>query len=322
MYTDFVEEQVSINGEVNIKGTLAIPHIENKKLPAILIVNGSNSVDRNGNIKIPKIKVNIYKELAHLGARLGFVTLRYDKRGVGESGGDKYSKGVTELVDDIISNIKFLKNHPKVDKDKIILLGHSEGCILSTIASAMIPVKGLILVAGAGVCLKSLIKYVDIKMLEEAKKKRGLKGRILRLFINEDSMKKQLDCLNKEIDNCNNNAIRFRFKRMSGKWFKEHYKYRDEDILRILENSNCNILAITGTKDVQADPNHLKGIEKLNKDNIKCVAIENMDHMLKECTDKKTVLGLINQYQEESCKSLHSKFKAILEEWLNTFFHH
>ena len=319
MYTDFVEEQVSINGEVTIKGTLATPHIENKKLAAILIVNGSNSVDRNGNIKIPKIKVNIYKELAHLGARLGFVTLRYDKRGVGESGGDKYSKGLTELVDDIINNIKFLQNHPKIDKDKIILLAHSEGCILSTIASTMIPVAGLILVAGAGASLKGFIKYVDAKILEEVKKKKGLKGSILRICINENRIKEQFECLDNKINNCNENTIRFRFKRMSGKWFKEHFKYNDEDILKALQNSNCDILAITGTKDVQADPGRLKIIEKLEKSNIKCVVIENMDHMLKECPAKKTVLGLINQYQEEACKSLHPKFKAVLEEWLIRF---
>lgn len=319
MYTDFVEEQVSINGEVVIKGTLAIPHIENKKLAAILIVNGSNSVDRNGNMKIPKIKVNIYKELAHLGARLGFVTLRYDKRGVGESEGDKYSKGVTELVDDIINNIKFLQNHPKVDKDKIILLAHSEGCILSTIASTMIPVAGLILVAGAGASLKGFIKYVDAKILEEIKKKKGLKGSILRFCINENRIKKQFQCLDNKISNCNENTIRFRFKKMPGKWFKEHFKYNDEDILKALQNSNCDILAITGTKDVQADPGRLKIIEKLERSNIKCSVIENMDHMLKECTNKKTVLGLINQYQEEGCESIHPKFKAVLEEWLIKF---
>lgn len=319
MYTDFVEEQVSINGEVVIKGTLAIPHIENKKLAAILIVNGSNSVDRNGNIKILKIKVNIYKELAHFAARLGFVTLRYDKRGVGESEGDKYSKGVTELVDDIINNIKFLQNHPKVDKDKIILLAHSEGCILSTIVSTVIPVAGLILVAGAGVSLEGLIKYFDAKILDEVKKKKGLKGTILRLCINENSVKKQFECLNNKINNCNEDTIRFRFKRMSGKWFKEHFKYNDEKILKILENSNCDILAITGTKDVQADPGRLKIIEKLERSNIKCSVIENMDHMLKECTNKKTVLGLISQYQEEGCESIHPKFKAVLEEWLIKF---
>ena len=320
MYTDFVEEQVSINGEVVIKGTLSIPHIENKKLPAIIIVNGSNTVDRNGNMKTPKLKVNIYKELAHLCARLGFVALRYDKRGVGESEGNKYDKGVNDLVGDIINNINFLKDHPKVDKDKIILLGHSEGCILSTIANTITPVAGLILVAGAGASLKGLIEYLDNNIINEVKKIKGIKGRILRFFICEKNIKKQLDSLNKKIDNCEKGTLRFRFKRIPKDWFKEHFKYSDDDILNALENCKCNILAITGSKDVQANPEHLKRLEKLEKGNIKCVVIDNMDHMLKECREERTILRVIKQYKKEQKYSIHPKFKPILEEWLNEFF--
>jgi len=44
-----------------------------------------------------------------------------------------------------------------------------------------------------------------------------------------------------------------------------------------------------------------------------------MDHMLKECSGEKTILGLIRQYKDEECYSIHSKFKATLEEWLLQF---
>lgn len=46
---------------------------------------------------------------------------------VGESQGNPLTTGMSDLVNDIVSNIKFLQDHPRVDKDKIILIGHSEG---------------------------------------------------------------------------------------------------------------------------------------------------------------------------------------------------
>lgn len=159
MSKNYVEDQVTINGEVQLKGTLALPESPEEKLPAVLIVNGSGGANRDGDIPKPSIKAGIYKDLAHFVTELGFISLRYDKRGIGESQGNIKTVGMKDLVDDIVSNVKFLKNHPKVDSNRIILIGHSEGCILSTIANSIEPVEGLLLIAGAGTNLREPILY-------------------------------------------------------------------------------------------------------------------------------------------------------------------
>lgn len=319
MSIDFIEEQVTINGDVVLKGTMAIPNIEVNKLPAILIINGSGSADRDGNMKKPLMNANIYKSLAHFVTSLGFITLRYDKRAVGESGGDPLTSGMMDLVNDINSNIKFLQSHHRVVKDKIILIGHSEGCILATIASSMNEIGGLVLLAGAGTNIWEPMKYQNAQILEEIKTMKGLKGFLLRLALKENKLKKQQQDLFDTMINSKGDTVRYKGKKMPAKWFREHFKYSSEEVLTLLSNSKCPVIAITGDKDVQANSEDLKRLEKLDKDNIKCVVIENMDHMLKEFTGEKTVLNLMKQYKEEILKPMHPELSKVLEQWLESF---
>jgi pimeloyl-ACP methyl ester carboxylesterase len=316
MRISFREEQVTINSDVILKGTMAIPEVEAEKLPAVLIVNGSGGADRDGNIKKPVINGDIYKKLAYLVTELGFITLRYDKRAVGESQGDAVKSGMNDLINDIVSNIKFLQNHPKVDKDKIIVIGHSEGCILSTIANTINPVGGLVLIAGAGTNIWGPMKYQNHQIIEEIKHAKGLKGMLLRLVLKEKTLEKQQQDLFDKMVNSTGDTVRIKGKKVPARWFREHFKYSSEEILKALGNASCPILAITGDKDVQANVEDLKKVGKLGKDNIKCVIIENMDHMIKEFSGEKTVLGVMKQYKAEMSKPVHPQFKAVLEDWL------
>lgn len=319
MNKNFVEESVVINSDVILKGTIAIPESDSEKLPAVLLVNGSGGADRDGNMKKPEVKSNIYKELAHFITSLGFITLRYDKRAVGESEGDPYTSGMMDLVSDITNNVKFLQNHERVDSSKIILIGHSEGCILSTIASTITPVAGIVLIAGAGTNLREPLLYQNAQVAEEIKTLKGLKGFILRLAVSEKKLQKQQDDLYNIMVNSTEDIVRFKGKKMPAKWFREHFKYTSDDILKILSNATCEILAVTGDKDAQANSNDLKSVQELGKENIKTVVIKNMDHMLKEFTGEKTVLNIMKQYKEEASKPMHFELKAILEQWLSKF---
>lgn len=319
MNKSFIEEQITINGGVILKGTLAIPESDAEKLPAVLIVNGSGGADRDGNMTKPPMKANIYKELAHFIAGLGFITLRYDKRAVGESQGDPIRSGMTDLVKDINSNVEFLKNHPRVDRNKIILVGHSEGCILSTIANSINPVSGLVLIAGAGTNLREPMKYQNAQIVEDVKKAKGLKGFILRLAVTEEKIKKQQEDLYNIMVNSTGDTVKYKLRKTPARWFREHFQYTNEDILGMLKDANCPILAVTGDKDVQANYEDLKEIEKLGKENIECAVIKNMDHMMKEFSGEKTVLDLMKQYKKELGQPMHSELKTLLQDWLGQF---
>jgi pimeloyl-ACP methyl ester carboxylesterase len=271
-------------------------------------------------MKKPAMKGNIYKDLAHFAAELGFITLRYDKRAVGESGGNPLTTGMNDLVNDITCNINFLKNHPRVDADKVIIIGHSEGCILSTIASTKVQVGGLVLIAGAGTNIWGPMKYQNGQIVEEVKSMKGLKGALLRLAVKEEKLVKQQEDLYNKMINSTGDTVRIKGRKVPAKWFREHFKHSGEEILDILNDTQFPVLAVTGDKDVQANPENLKTIENLGKTNISCKVIENMDHMMKHYTGEKTILGLMKQYKKELSQLMHPQLKIILERWLKELF--
>src|SRR5690606_33218576 len=117
--------EVTIPATYNLAGTLTLPNVRDKKLPAVLMIAGSGKGDRDGNIK--KLKMNLYKDLADFLTEKGFITLRYDKRGTYGSEGNFLEAGLTDLIDDAVDCVNFLKNNPAVAANRVIILGHSEG---------------------------------------------------------------------------------------------------------------------------------------------------------------------------------------------------
>jgi len=63
--------------------------------------------------------------------RLGLITLRYDKRGVGESEGDFNTAATGDFAADLAHAVGFLRTLPGIDPARIGLLGHSEGSHIS-----------------------------------------------------------------------------------------------------------------------------------------------------------------------------------------------
>jgi uncharacterized protein len=315
----FMEEQILIHEDKALRGTLTVPDMDIDHLPAVLIINGSGSADRDGNIQKPHIEANTYKDLAHFISALGFITLRYDKRGTGESEGNPLRTGMQDLVRDVICNIGYLKNHSRIDPGRIILLGHSEGCILATIAHTTSPVAGLILLGGAGTNLREPIAYQNARTAEEIKKLSGLKGFIFRRIMNKNKIEKQQEDLYTKVMASTGDKMRFKFQKLPAKWLREHFQYGREDILNILKGFEVPVLAITGDKDVQVDPGDIMRLTSLDKENIQGTVIKNMDHMLKEFKGEKTVLNLLKQYKKEASQPTHPMLEEALAGWLQQF---
>ena len=77
----------------------------------------------------------MYKKLAHTFTECGYVSARYDKRRTHGSGGSFNSAGLSNLTNDAISVIRYLKSLPYVDEDRILVCGHSEGTMIATLVT-------------------------------------------------------------------------------------------------------------------------------------------------------------------------------------------
>lgn len=162
---------------LEIGGTLGLPDsISRQKRPAILFLHGSGPLDRDlqipGSITADGKPSFIFKTLAHEISENGFITFRYDKRGVTKNENSPasidnkiYATGnVKQLVKDALSAIEFLKAHPNVDSRRIILLGLSEGTILAPMIAKQAPeTVGLILMSAAGQNLKDLLYFQQVQ---------------------------------------------------------------------------------------------------------------------------------------------------------------
>ncbi|WP_100403547.1 alpha/beta hydrolase [Bacillus sp. FJAT-42315] len=305
--------EVIVQGEYLLSATVTIPENEHEKHPAVVIVSGTGSADRDGNMK--GFQMNIYKELAQFLSSLGFVTIRYDKRGVAKSKGDAYKTGMLDLVNDVISQVEFLKTLSYVDLDRIVLLGHSEGCILTTIAHSKSPVSGLILLAGAGTSLKTAMQYQNMAIVEEVKTMKGVKGLLLRKLVSEKKVAEKQNKFFGTILASKEDVIKLQFKKFPAKWLREHLSYTDEMILNLLQETDCPVLAITGEKDVQANAADLQKVEALGKDNIHCHVVKEMDHMLREYIGEKSVLNVKKQYKNQIGKPTHPQLEEEIEKW-------
>ena len=69
-------------------------------------------------------------------ADAGFVALRYDKRGVGQSGGRAESAALSDYADDVRAAVKLLSERTDVDPKRIVVVGHGQGGAVALLAAA------------------------------------------------------------------------------------------------------------------------------------------------------------------------------------------
>ena len=162
-------EDASYNGEdIEIRlpcgdtlaGTLTYP--KEYKIPAVVLITGSSAHDRdNGKPGQSLDAYRPFRQIAdHLSTR-GVAVLRMDDRGIGaSSGGDINDMTTPERAEDIRECIQYLRGRPKIDGDRIGLVGLSEGAsIAHMIAAEDTAIAGIVLLSGIGSPGSDVLEY-------------------------------------------------------------------------------------------------------------------------------------------------------------------
>lgn len=148
------EEITFVNKLANITlaGTFAYPEVGDS-FPAVILVHGSGAIDRDGTMFGHKPFLVISDYLT----RNGFAVLRYDKRGVGKSQG---VRGATtrELATDAMAAFEYLKTRKEVSKNKIGMIGHSEGGVIAPMCAVKLKdLAFIVLLAAPGMQGKDVL---------------------------------------------------------------------------------------------------------------------------------------------------------------------
>ncbi|MFG6494523.1 alpha/beta fold hydrolase [Fictibacillus sp. UD] len=320
MIRTLTEKEIEISGEKKIYGTLARPAsaYTDEKFPAVLMISGSGPLDRNGNGPKGKYQLNVYKELAEYITKLGFITFRYDKRGTGKSEGDWISTGMWDLVDDAELAFKFLQNHPQVDRDKIIVAGHSEGTIIGTALSERQELNGLMLLSGGVGNLHEFTTYQRMLTYQELKNSKGIKGLLMRLLINEEKAETKTQKQTKKIIESNKDVykILFFFKQPA-KWIREHFAYNP----RVgLKKVTYPVIAIHGDKDGLVDPSLLEELSSLVKGPSETHIIKDMEHGFRFQYEQKSMVNVKKMLKVLPSRPLNPDSLGVIESWLTKYF--
>lgn len=115
-----------------LAGTITMPPGEGRlRHPTILLVPGSGPVDRDETVA----GIPVFAQLAGALAERGFMVVRYDKRGVGQSGGRTEAATLADYSDDVVNIVKWLDKREDVDTRRITVAGHSEGGAVGMLAA-------------------------------------------------------------------------------------------------------------------------------------------------------------------------------------------
>jgi pimeloyl-ACP methyl ester carboxylesterase len=140
-------------------GVLTKPAVQ-QPWPVVLIIAGSGPTDHNGNNPLmATANGSSYQQLAAALAANGIASLRYDKRGIGQSTGFKKSTSATSLDDfteDAVAWIDHLQKNTQRFKN-VAVVGHSEGALIGLMCAGRRNFKSLVSLSGPGECMDKVL---------------------------------------------------------------------------------------------------------------------------------------------------------------------
>jgi pimeloyl-ACP methyl ester carboxylesterase len=138
---------VSSVAGVTLAGTVLIPNGPGP-FPAVVFVTGSGPQDRDETL----LGHHPFLVIADYLARHGIASLRYDDRGVAHSTGNFATSTSADFADDAEAAVRFLRGVPGISRDRVGIIGHSEGGLIGPLVAARSrDVAFVVMMAGPGI---------------------------------------------------------------------------------------------------------------------------------------------------------------------------
>jgi uncharacterized protein len=276
--------------------------------PAVILVPGSDPVDRDETVA----GVSIFAQLANAIADAGFMVVRFDKRGVGQSGGRDESATIVDYSDDVRAVVKYLEKRKDVDPKRVALVGYSEGGLVSMVVASeeRKKVAALAIIAtpgttGAELVIEQQRHLLDrMKLAAEEKQARiDLQKRIQAAVISGNGWEEIPSAFKRQADTA---------------WFRSLLTF---DPVQIIRKVTQPTLIVQGDRDQQVTVRHgqlLVGMAKARKNDpgSELSVVEGVNHLLVPA-----VTGEVDEYPSLQDRTVSPRLIDTLVGWLKDRLH-
>ena len=294
-------------GEHELAGTLTLPRSAGPH-PAVVLVSGSGPQDRDGTVMQHRPFLVLSDHLT----RQGIAVLRFDDRGIGESGGEFGTATTVDFTSDALAGVAFLKNRPDIDATWIGIVGHSEGGVVAPMAAAKSSdVAFIVMMAGTGVTGEEIMleqaaliarasgaSEEDIR--ENAELQRALFAIVKEVADPREAAPRLIEVMERQLaqmteeeraaaevtDETLDLVVQTQVRQVNSPWFRFFLTY---DPVQALQQVTVPVLAINGELDLQVPPSQsLPAIERALQEggnsDVMVAELPGLNHLFQTCT--------------------------------------
>jgi uncharacterized protein len=301
---DLIAENVSFDADgCMLAGTFVAVE---RPVAAALLIAGSGRTDRDSDVRLPgglTLRGRITRACAGAMAATGVSTLRYDKRGVGASGGDYLSVGMPQRLADARAGLDWLAD--RCPGLPLVVLGHSEGTYYAAqLAAENSGVAGVVLLSGSVRPGAEVLSYQTEQLADRLPASAKLILRLMRT----DAVRSQRKNLAKIMSSAAD-VLRVQGTRVNARWIRDFVRY---DPGPALARVTVPVLAITGGHDLQVPPADVETIGGLVQGPFEGHVVDDLSHMLRPDPGSVGPRG----YRRQARQPVSPEVLGIISAWL------
>jgi fermentation-respiration switch protein FrsA (DUF1100 family) len=309
---------------ITLAGTLTVPE-EGERFPAAVLVSGSGPQNRDEEIFGHKP----FLVLSDYLTRNGIAVLRYDDRGVSESGENYSTTTLYDFASDAAAAVNYLKTRKEINPEKIGIIGHSQGGTIAFMLAGeensdlayIVSMAGMAIPGDSLMRMQRYLIATTMGMSDEMIAKNEAYIDIASNIINkypQDSILQNTDriiieSLPDSLKGFESIAavvgIRTGIRQLMSPELKSLMNYNPSGVLTKIK---CPVLALNGEKDLQvpADIN-LDRIEALVKGPVTIKKYPDLNHLFQHC-----ITGLPYEYTDLK-ETISPKVLDDIASWIN-----